>query len=794
MATISPRFCRFFAHLCILAGLTGLPQVAWAQKVALVMSGGGAKGLAYVRIIKALEANGIPIDYVVGTSMGGLVGAFYAAGYSPEEMEALVLSDDFQNWVNGRVEKRYFYHLYRREPDGAALNLKVGLSENFGAVLQTSLVNDDALNMALAERLAPASARAGYVFDSLFVPFRCMAADVFTQRPVTLRNGNLSDAARATMNVPLFFKPVKVYNQYLFDGGIYNNFPVDVAQQEFAPEVIIGVNVSDNDLPGYPYQNDDEYLAKLMSYLLIAKTDSLAVPANGVYIKPPLGNLTATQFDRVEQLLEAGERAAASKLAEIKAKVARRVDKVALDERRRRFRASCPPLVVGQADIVPTSRRAPKYVGRMFPPRGQYTLDQLKRNYFRVSQTEHFDILYPSFSSQPGEPSYCFRLQYKPADHFKVSLGGAMATRNISQLYVGLRYDYADRVLYNLATHLYTGPFYTSGNLRARLNFPGRWAYYLEPSVTYNSWDFLRSTEIFSQLGGRDQFALTQRDARFDLDLGLAAGSRGKATLQYSRFWLEDSYSHSRFFTSIDTFSLTQFEGQSLGIVYQQGSLNRKMYASAGGQVSFLGRFVQGREAYLPGSDLASLLDTALRDRPVSRPHQWFRLKLVAERYFALGRRYSLGLLGEGVYSTQPVFSNYMATMAAAPAFAPLPDSRTLFLPEFRSFWYAAGGLRGVARLGKNLELRAEGYGFVNFQPLAEVGALANGVRQRPQAQLGSLAQASLRKAGLGALVYHSVAGPISLGVYYYDDLNPANRWGALLHVGFLLFNRRPLE
>jgi len=780
--------------LILLLFLLLMPQMAWPQKVALVLSGGGAKGLAYVRIIKALENQGIPIDYIVGTSIGGLVGAFYAAGYSPEEMEKLVLSGDFQNWVDGRVENRYFYHLYRRDPDGSALNLKIGLNENFGAVLQASLINDDALNMALAEHLAPASAKANYTFDSLFVPFRCMAADVFTQQSVMLCNGQLSDAARASMNVPLFFKPVKVYNQYLFDGGIYNNFPVDVAKREFNPDVIIGVNVSSNDLTAYPYNHDEEYLAKLMAFILIAKSDSTQIPANGIYIRPQMGGLTATQFDRVQQFLEIGDKAIQLKLDEVRAKIARRVDKSVVEARRSAFRAACPPLQFTQTLIEAVGKQAPKYVGKMFELAPGYDLDQLKRKYFRVSQSDHFDILYPGFEYHPQDSSYHYRLRFKPANHFKVSVGGAMATRNISQLYVGLRYDYADQLLYNVAAHLYTGTFYTSGNLRLRLNFPGRWAYYIEPSATFNSWDFLRSTEIFNVLDQRDRYALSQRDGRFDLDLGAAAGSRGKLVAQYSNFWFSDSYSHFRFFTSIDTLNVTEFVGHSFGLSYQQGQLNRKMYASAGGQVYLSGRLISGEEEYEPGSDLTTPIGgSPLRDRPETNFHQWFRIKLMGEQYFTFGKRYSLGLMAEGVYSTQPLFANYLSTMAAAPAFTPLQDSRTLFLPEFRSFRYLAGGIRGVVRYNKNLEVRAEGYGFINLLPISGKEYDPATVALRPLAQVNR-GQIQLRKALMAAVVYHSIAGPMSLSLNYYDDTNPANRWGVLFHVGFLLFNKKPFD
>ena len=89
---------------------------AKAQKVGLVFSGGGAKGLAHIGVLKALEENNIPIDYIVGTSMGGIVGGMYAAGYSPEEIETIALSPDFQTWVNGQYKNEYRY-FYNKKPE-----------------------------------------------------------------------------------------------------------------------------------------------------------------------------------------------------------------------------------------------------------------------------------------------------------------------------------------------------------------------------------------------------------------------------------------------------------------------------------------------------------------------------------------------------------------------------------------------------------------------------------------------------------------------------------------------------
>jgi NTE family protein len=219
-----------------------LIQSALAQKVALVLSGGGAKGLAHVGVLKLLEENEIPIDYIVGTSMGGVIGGFYAAGYSAHEIEQLVLSDNFQEWVNGELGENYRFYYSKSEEHSGVLNLKLGVDSTL--TINTNLASDNAINFALAGLLAQASQRSNYNFDSLLVPFRAVAADIFTQQVMVLTKGSLFEAIRATLSVPFFFRPLKLDNKYLFEGGIYDNFPVSVARAEFNPVVFIVVNVS----------------------------------------------------------------------------------------------------------------------------------------------------------------------------------------------------------------------------------------------------------------------------------------------------------------------------------------------------------------------------------------------------------------------------------------------------------------------------------------------------------------------------------------------------------------------
>ena len=218
--------------------LAALP--AAAQKVGVVMSGGGAKGLYHIGVLEALEENGVPIDYVAGTSMGSIIAAMYAAGYSPAQMREIVASGVVKEWVSGRIDPRYtpYYQQIGHNPSFISVRLNLGNSGKRFRV--TNLISSTPIEMALTELFAPASAAAGGDFDRLMVPFLCVSSDMNAREPVVMRNGDLCEAVRSSMSIPLVFKPMKVDSMLLYDGGIYDNFPWRPLDVGFRPDLIVG--------------------------------------------------------------------------------------------------------------------------------------------------------------------------------------------------------------------------------------------------------------------------------------------------------------------------------------------------------------------------------------------------------------------------------------------------------------------------------------------------------------------------------------------------------------------------
>ena len=231
-----------------------LPLYVSAQRVGVVLSGGGSSGLAHVGVLKALEEAHIPIDYIAGTSMGALVGGMYAMGYSPAQIEVLVKSDEFNGWVFGKPIDRYVYFFREREPDANWVGIKFRIDSVIQTRFPTNIISPVNMDFAFLERTSAISAAAGYNFDSLFVPYRCVAADIYNKAEVIFKEGDIGQAMRASATYPFFFKPIVVDGKLLFDGGLYNNFPADVMYRDFMPDVIIGSTVASEIKP--PQEED----------------------------------------------------------------------------------------------------------------------------------------------------------------------------------------------------------------------------------------------------------------------------------------------------------------------------------------------------------------------------------------------------------------------------------------------------------------------------------------------------------------------------------------------------------
>lgn len=745
------------------------------QKVALVLSGGGAKGLAHVGVLKALEENDIPIDYIIGTSMGGVVGGFYAAGYSPDQIEQIILSKDFQRWVNGILGDNYNFHYFKKDNNASWLSVNLAVDSTLNATLNSNLANDVALNFALAEYLATASQRANYNFDSLLIPFRAVAADIFTQNEVILEKGRLSDALRATLSVPFFYRPIKIEDQYLFDGGLYNNFPIDIAKATFHPDVIIGVNVSSKRYEKYPYEEDEKLIRQSLLFMLMNKTDLTVLDSGDVYIEPNLTTYSSLDFSYAKSIADSGYVETQRQMDKILASIDRSVSCEEVTAKRNDFILGMKTLSFNKINLIGFKSKQKKYIRSLFNiNKTVLNIHDIKLGYYKMVSEEYFKDIYPRITYDTVSNAYHFDIYGRPRDYLNVEFGGNLATRSISQIFLGLNISHFNKILFNHNLNFYTGRFYQSFQAKSRINAPLKFQFYLEPEFTYNNWDFINANEVF--LKEKGPIILKRWDRKAGINLGFPIGTKGKLMASTHYISNVDRFSNEPVLVSTDTLDHSYLRGYRYGLSFSKSSLNRKQYPSVGSEISISADYMNMTEKYIPGN-------TSLLEEESSSVHDWLKLKIKAERYFNKGR-YSYGYYFESVLSNQPFFANYQSTIINAPAFYPLNDSKTLFLKNFRAFNYAALGIRNVFSLKRNLDFRLEGY---LFKPLKEIQQTDG--EQSPEFNQDL---SKMHFAGTSALVFHSPIGPISACLNFYD--NTPNQWGFLLHIGYTIFNKSALE
>jgi NTE family protein len=277
-------------------------------RVGLVLSGGGALGAAHVGVLKVLEELRIPVDVIAGTSMGAVVGGLYASGRSAAELERLIVEIDWNDLFKDNIprEERPFR---RKQDDYNFLSTaKLGLL-NGEAQLPTGLIQGQKLALQLRELALPVAGIRN--FDQLPIRFRAVAADVETGKPVILKSGDLATAMRASMSVPGVFPPVEIDDTLLVDGGVANNLPMDVARAMGVEVLIVA------DLPS-PLKKRDKLnstfaIAGQMLSVLIQQNSQLQLKTLGprdVYILPDLGDMTASDFQRMKDAVNRGEAAA----------------------------------------------------------------------------------------------------------------------------------------------------------------------------------------------------------------------------------------------------------------------------------------------------------------------------------------------------------------------------------------------------------------------------------------------------------------------------------------------------
>ena len=391
----------------------------YSQKVALVLSGGGSRGAAHIGVIRALEENHIPIDYIAGTSIGAIVGSLYAIGYTPDEMEKLLDSDDFKRWASGVTDEQYIFYYRKEDPNSSWVSLDINFKKKLTSQLPSNLISPFEMDFAFMELLAPAAAACKYNFNNLFIPFRCVVSDVDSTKPMVMHSGDLASAVRGSMTIPFIFKPITIQGRLVFDGGMYDNFPADIAKKDFRPDVIIGSRVAQR----YTKPDQDDALSQLLCMLMERQSDTILYP-NSFMIIPSIPEVNIINFSHTKQMIDSGYSATIRKINEIRKIIHVITDSVQLDNKRKNFRQSSPPLVFDSIIIKGLTKAQTDYVLRILKhDKKIITIQELKKNYFRFIDAGFIKNIYPIAKFNPKTGYYTLILEIQKAEKFNIQFG-----------------------------------------------------------------------------------------------------------------------------------------------------------------------------------------------------------------------------------------------------------------------------------------------------------------------------------------------------------------------------------
>lgn len=696
------------------------------ERIGLVLSGGGAKGIAHVGVIKALEDNDIPIDYVTGTSMGAIVGSLYSCGWSPERMMSMFTSQDFLDWSTGTINKNYisYYDVARPSPKWVSVNLSFKKEKSIASeILPTSLVSPLPMNIEFLKIYGPYSEQCKENFNNLFVPFRCVASDVYHKHKVVFSKGSLGDAVRASMSFPMVFRPIEVDGILLYDGGIYDNFPVNVMEQDFNPDFIIGVSVSGAD--SKPIQGD---MYSQLEDMIIQNNDYTVPASKGIKIQVPVLNYGVLDFGKAAKIYEIGYKTGLAMVDSIKSRVRSRVAIAEVNSRREKYARNTPELEFDNVDVIGLDKNEAGYLKYLFmgDKAEKFNIEGALQSYYRAVTDGSLSNLVPQakFGEDGNNTLMLYATSRRP---WTLGAGGFVTTSTNSMLYFMGSYHTMGYNSLDVSLHAWLGQAYFAGMLNAKFSLRTQVPSYVELMGVLSKQKYYEKEELFFK--SANPMFTTEVDNFIRACYVWQIGKRSKGYVNLSGGYVSDSYYETLDSNDNNGRNLLQYWGTVLRGGVEKNTLDNTVYPSAGLQM--LANVDLSYQWSRFHSSLGYLNGTDWKKSPVAS------IDLLWKQFFGIGRHFAIGATVNLYGTLQKINQNYTNTLIHGKAFAPTPSTQNYFNLAFRSDNFAAIGLIPVWKPASRLQVRGDFYGYAKIRKLIDTGfetnAYYHGWLERPQ-------------------------------------------------------------
>jgi NTE family protein len=741
------------------------PLLISGQKVGVVLSGGGGAAMAHIGVLKALEENNIPIDYITGSSMGALIGALYASGYSPLEIEAMVLSERFIDLTEGELDDQFSYYQRQQQYDPSYIRFRIKPDKPIANSIPTHIYNSQQLDFYLMTLFAGAEAASNYNFDSLMIPFRCVASDIYKKESVVFKTGNISESVRASMTYPFYLQAIEIDSVLLFDGGLYNNFPKNLMKETFKPDIIVGSNVSSN-----AKKPEEDNLFGQLENMLSEPTDYTIANEEGILFNINL-DIGALDLSRIKESIDKGYEEATLLMDSLKTRLNSRMSENEFDKRRLNFNEEKVALHFESITISGLDKTQSNFIKASFGQVKDFNdLEKVERLYYKLYADDKIKFIFPKAKYNPQTGKYNLNLDILKEKNLEIQIGGILSTSPINTGYASFKYNIFNKTSLSIGLNGYFGNVYQSAKLNIVLDVPAYIPFYWEPYFCINDYDYFKNNvSVFDEV--QPPYMVTN-EIYIGNSIGFPFILNSIFSLDYKYFEQSYSYYINPDFSLKDDADNTQFRANTIGITIDKFNYNFRQYAFSGTKFYFNTRLITGWE------NTTYAFPTAEQVNNQSR-RTWLEMHLEYSGYPLNTKFYSLGLLFEGYFSNMKDFTNYFGTIMEARQFEPLTESATLFQPNLRSTSWLAIGMKNVFKPMHNFQVRLEAY---IFQPSWNFYAGPNGETDK------GLLFDNRYLIISAAIVYHTKLGPVSLNGNYYQYLDPET--SILLNFGFTIFNK----
>lgn len=537
------------------------------ESVGLVLSGGGARGLAHIGILKVIDELNIKVDHIAGTSMGAVVGGLYAMGYSALEIEEMILNNDFNTIFDETISRKDLYIGQKRWMPYA--NYYFDLDSNFKPNLPEALYSGSQLINQLFDFTYPAFHIKD--FNKLPIKFKCVATNIITGEMKVFDEGNLHEVMRASMSAPSILEPMKLDEGLYIDGGIRANLPTEVVK-EMGADIIVGLQLS-SELRSK--ENLDNLIKVLDQTINFSMTDNVdkSIELCDILIKPQLSGIVNYNFSDIKNVINLGEIEARKHIDELK-ELPKRETENSIEPTPEKIKFS---KILVKGNVYLSKAKIREYVG--LEKYTYYTKADILRAIRGAYNSQYFRYIYPVVNIEDDQ----YELLIKVKEENRKQLGFALASTNDQQAVVGLTLELNNYIQHNskLLVNAQIGDR-NELNVDYVKNFGKHWGIY------FRAYPYIKEQKLYAY--GEDH---TKTNSVYSVEYGATSGIGLYAKNSIAAEFYSYTY-RSRLYKHIGEFKDSKFYSSGLGIKIYHESLNDFTFPMQGGQ--FLVKFSTARE------------------------------------------------------------------------------------------------------------------------------------------------------------------------------------------------------